>query len=108
MKRKAALAALAVVPLILVGCNKTTTPHQPPAAVTQNEAKAQAIVQNCATKANFLTSAGRHNFVTCIAPPGKEAQTQKCVLAGITKYGVLTKAARKNSENAAANCVVSK
>lgn len=99
--RKVLVAAGLV--LVATACNSKAA-HNP--NVTSEEAKAQALVQQCAAHANFLTHDGRLAFVHCVAPQGSSTQVQSCATAALAKDGVLTKSQRVTFYGDVAKCIV--
>lgn len=104
MKKSIAVVA-AFAALGAAGCTKGAQ-VQSSAATQRNEAAAQAVVQKCAAKSNFITKPGRKAFIACIAPPGEETKVQACASKALAKDGVLTKAARKRFEGDLSVCIL--
>lgn len=86
-------------------CNKHASANP---QVTKEEAQAQAVVQACAAKANFLSADGRKAFYKCVAPPGQSAAFQSCATTALAHDGVLTKSARDQFKVDLAKCIVPK
>lgn len=101
------MAAVAAATLLGAGaCKSHTANPQAQAQVSNEEKQAQALIQSCAVKANFLTKTGRQAFYKCVAPPGQEEALQACATRYLAKDGVLTKAARQRFEADLATCIV--
>ena len=75
--------------------------------VRAQEVKAQALVQSCVRKSNFLTHTGRVAFVKCVAPNGSTQQVETCVQRQLTHGNLLTKNGRSAVEQRIiTNCLV--
>lgn len=101
MKRIAVAVMTAATLLGAVACNKAASPQ-----VNKEEAQAQAAVQACAAKANFITKAGRTAFYGCLSQGRDKAAVQACATRALAKDGVLTKAARQRFEADLASCLI--
>jgi hypothetical protein len=103
--RKPLIIATAAAVALLAGCQakQSTNP-----VATKEMAQAQAIVQACAAKANFLTHDGRTAFLHCVAPPGQGAAVQTCIQGFVAKDGLLTHSQRERFKADLATCIVPK
>jgi hypothetical protein len=98
---------MAVAGLVLVtvaGCKSGEVKNN--ATVNANEQAAQALVQKCASTANFLTAGGRQKFYHCLAPNGGSAAVQKCATTALAHDGVLTKRARQHFYADVSKCIL--
>lgn len=101
MKKSIAVAGLVLV--AIAGCKSGTAKNT---TVNADEAAAQALVQKCASTANFLTAGGRQKFYQCLAPNGGAAQVQKCATSYLASDGVLTKTQRAKFYGDVSKCVL--
>lgn len=87
--------AISAAVMALVACGgKTTLQLATNPQVRAQEIKAQALVQSCVKKTNFITHAGRLGFVKCVAPNGSTQQVETCVQSQLTHGNLLTKGGR--------------
>jgi hypothetical protein len=92
--------------LASVACQSKHQPSaQTSAAAHADAAKAQKIIQGCATKSNFLTKTGRKAFYACIAPPGRQKAVEACAQAKLAHAHLFTHAGREAFLNDLGACI---
>jgi predicted small lipoprotein YifL len=106
---KKVAVVLTALPLALAACGGTgavkLAKDSKDPAVQKREKEAQAIVQGCIAKGNFLSHAGRQKILACIAPPGHKAEFEACAQKVVAHGHFLTHSGRKKTTLGVADCL---